>query len=89
MLRTMLISVFASSSLISVFTSSDLIIVSAPAAAAAQGAGVVGRTARSVVCAAVINAGIEVVMHGAGAVSSILGDGQKELFGDIDLGDAE
>jgi hypothetical protein len=37
----------------------------------------------------VINAGIEVVMHGAGAVSSILGDGQKELFGDIDLGDAE
>jgi hypothetical protein len=62
---------------------------SAPAAAAAQGAGVVGRTARSVVCAAVINAGIEVVMHGAGAVSSILGDGQKELFGDIDLGDAE
>ena len=62
---------------------------SAPAATAAQGAGVVGRTARSVVCAAVINAGIEVVMHGAGAVSSILGDGQKELFGDIDLGDAE
>lgn len=47
--------------------------------AAAAGSGVIGRTARSVVCAALINAGIDAALHGAGAVGAVLGD-KDDLF---------
>lgn len=57
---------------------------SAAAGSAGSGSSAIGRTARSVVCAAVINAGIDLVMHGAGAVGSILGDGDKDVFPDMD-----
>lgn len=49
-----------------------------------SGSGVIGRTARSVVCAALINAGIEMVIQGAGAVSSIFGGDEKNLFPDME-----
>lgn len=55
------------------------------AAASGSGTGAIGRTARSVLCAAVINAGIELVMHGAGAAGSILRGGKEDLFTEADL----
>ena len=54
--------------------------------AAGIGGSPIGRTARSIVCAAVINAGIDMAMQGAGAVGSVLG-GKDDLF--KELGDSE
>ncbi|MBQ2640360.1 MAG: hypothetical protein IJG15_00005 [Lachnospiraceae bacterium] len=44
----------------------------------------VARTARSMVYAAVIDAGIEMAMHGAGAVSSVIGGGKADLFEELE-----
>lgn len=47
----------------------------------------VGRTARSMVYAAVIDAGLEMAMHGAGAVSSVFGAGKDDLFEEMEKTD--
>lgn len=65
---------------------------SAAAAGNAAGAAVtpsglrnpIGKAARSVVCAAAIDAGMEMAMHGAGALSAVFGGGKGDPFGEID-----
>ena len=43
-----------------------------------------GKVAGSVVRAAVVNAGIEIAAHGAGAVSAAAGGGSKDIFEEIE-----
>lgn len=65
---------------------------SAAAAGQAAGAAVtpaglrtpIGRAARSVVSAAAIDAGIQMAMHGAGALSAVFGGGKGDPFAEID-----
>lgn len=44
----------------------------------------IGKAARSVVCAAAIDAGIQMAMHGAGALSAVFGGGKGDPFAEID-----